>query len=68
MATMIDRTPGPTVRGMRWMRPLWTGATSLVRRLANRIMPPRPTADVCGVSGQWLRCHAIESAKHVDHC
>jgi hypothetical protein len=68
MATIIDRPVEPAERGMREMQPRWAGATSLVRRLANRLMPPRPAADACGVTGHWLRCHAIESAKHVDHC
>jgi hypothetical protein len=48
------------------LRALWQDVSKASRYLAWPGAPTRPAVHAGGVSAEWLRTHAVESAKHVD--
>ena len=66
MAAVVNRSLGLLRHGAVGRRTLWVDAATAFRSLARSVMPQRPTFHASGVSEEWLRCNAIESAKHVD--
>jgi hypothetical protein len=66
MVAVVSRSVGLLREGAVGLRTLWVDAVTAFRSLAGPVMRQRPRLHASGVSGEWLRCNAIESAKHVD--
>jgi len=66
MVTVVNRSLGLLQHRALGLRTLWTEATAAFRSLAGWVTPTRQTVYGSGVSSEWLRCNAIESAKHFD--
>jgi len=64
MLIMVGRSAGLGQLVAVFALALWSGAAAAFQHLAGWVTPQRRTVHASGVSDEWLRCHAIESAKH----